>query len=87
MEYCNSNFQINHSNLEALNEINDYVSLKLKTGESVVFPKKKIHNFSIVKEQFHDWAVKYHLAKNIGLIGDGNKILNKTARYILKNHI
>lgn len=53
--------KVYNSNLEGINEVNDYLYLKLKTGESIIFPKNKIENFDALQERLNALAEKYNL--------------------------
>ncbi|RZK10038.1 MAG: hypothetical protein EOO46_11955 [Flavobacterium sp.] len=44
--------KINYSNLEEINEIENYFFLKLKTSESIILPKSRISKFENPREYF-----------------------------------
>jgi len=59
--------KINYTNLEEINEIKDYIFLKLKTGESIIFPKNKIDNFEKLKEELSKITNAYNLKTTVEL--------------------
>lgn len=59
--------KINYTNLEEINEIKDYIFLRLKTGESIIFPKNKIDNFEKLKDELYKISNVYNLKTNVEL--------------------
>jgi hypothetical protein len=59
--------KINNSNLEEINETGEYLFLKLKTGESIIFPKSKIENLDLLRTELSRISNAYHLNSNVDL--------------------
>jgi len=62
-----SESKINYEALEEVNEIRDYIFLKLKSGGSLIIAKNRIENIEEVKEQIFKISKKYNLKQNIEL--------------------
>ncbi|MCL9806543.1 YcxB family protein [Flavobacterium amniphilum] len=63
----NSESKINYTALEEINEIGDYIFLKLTSGGSLIIPKAKVDTIEEVKEEIKKISRKYGLAENIEL--------------------
>lgn len=62
-----SESKINYEALEEVNEIGNYVFLKLKSGGSLILPKNSIEPIEEVKEEIRKISKKYNLKENIEL--------------------
>lgn len=69
IEIFSSNVEakINYNELEAINEIDKHIFLKMKSGGSLIIPKMKIENQEILKVKLTDISKKYSLENNIEL--------------------
>ncbi|NUY79641.1 YcxB family protein [Flavobacterium sp. MAH-1] len=59
--------KINYTNLEEVNEIREYIFLKLKTGESLIFPKSEIQDIDGLRGKLAELSDEYNLKSNVDL--------------------
>jgi hypothetical protein len=63
----NSETKINHAILEGIDEIENYIFIRIKTGGGIIIPKKRIERIEELKEELNKIAVKYNLKTNLEL--------------------
>lgn len=63
----NTEAKIKYDELEAINEIGEYIFLKMKSGGSLIIPKLKIENLTVFKDEIIAISNKYKIPVNIEL--------------------
>lgn len=67
MSSSDSESKINYEAFEEVNEIGEYIFLKLKSGGSLILPKYKIENIEKTKEEIMNISKRYNLKENCEL--------------------
>lgn len=63
----NTESKITYEALAEINEIGGYIFVKLKSGASLILPKKKIENMEMLKEHIDNIAQQYNLKTTLEL--------------------